>query len=161
MIAGMHLSITSRCVDTATANPVKRETNPNQPFRAFAVLVHSGNSANLFGAYWRVRGFCDYGTLDSFWCRPVTTSNPEWGIHMGAGTGKRALPVWRVLYEAAVLELDRAKLLQTRIPEAEHAIGERIKDLNRFADVSEAEALANALTVLRDLRKMAVTEEAS
>jgi hypothetical protein len=80
---------------------------------------------------------------------------------MGAGTGKRASPVWRVLYEAAVLELDRTRLLGTRIPEAERAITERIKDLNRFADVSEAEALANALTVLSDLRKMAATEDAS
>ena len=81
------------------------------------------------------------------------------GIHMEAGTGNQALLVWRVLYEAAILELDRTRLLTTRIPEAERAIAQRIKHLDRFADTSEAEALANALTVLGDLRKMAEKDD--
>ena len=80
---------------------------------------------------------------------------------MEAGTGERASPVWRVLYDAALLELDRTRLLQARIPEAEREIGERIKHLNRVADASEAEALANALTVLPDLRRMAGKGEES
>lgn len=80
---------------------------------------------------------------------------------MEAGTGKRTSPVWRGLYDAALLELDRTRLLQTRIPEAEREIAERIKQLNRVADTSEAEALANALIVLRDLRRMAGTDNDS
>lgn len=78
---------------------------------------------------------------------------------MEAGTGNRASPIWRVLYEAAILELDRTKLLQTRVPEAERAIMDRIEDLNHSGDSSESRALMNALTVLRDLRRMAGTDD--
>jgi len=73
-----------------------------------------------------------------------------------ANAGDRALQ-WRTLYEAAVLELDRNKLLQ-RIAEAQHAIMGRIseyEDMNRSEDGFESEALINALNALRDLRKIA------
>jgi hypothetical protein len=80
---------------------------------------------------------------------------------MEAGIGNRASPLWRVLYDAAIIEVDRTRLLSIRIPEAEHAIAERVQHLNRLADTSEAEALANALTVLRDLRRMAGKDDES
>jgi hypothetical protein len=73
---------------------------------------------------------------------------------MGAGTGNRASPPWRTLYEAAVLEIDSNKLPE-RIAEAERAIMDRMEDLNHSGDGSESHALMNALNVLRDLRKMA------
>lgn len=73
---------------------------------------------------------------------------------MEANTGKRASPNWRVLYEAAVLELDPEKI-PARIAEAQRAVMDRIEDLNRTSDGAESEALMNALNVLRDLRKMA------
>ncbi len=61
---------------------------------------------------------------------------------------------WQVLYEAAVLELDRAKLLP-RIAEAEHAIRMALEKSNPASDGVEKEALGNALTVLHDLRQIA------
>jgi hypothetical protein len=60
----------------------------------------------------------------------------------------------RTLYETAILELDRDKLLQ-RITQAQHAIMDRIEALNRCDDGSESEALINALNALRFLKKMA------
>ena len=74
-----------------------------------------------------------------------------------ANAGNRASPLWRTLYEAAVLELDRDKLLQ-RISEAQHAVMDRMEDLNRSEDRFESEALINALNALRDLRKMAASD---
>ncbi len=73
---------------------------------------------------------------------------------MEAGTGNRASPPWRTLYEAAVLEIDLTKLAE-RIAEAERAIMDRMEDINRSSNGSESHALMNALNVLRDLRKMA------
>ena len=73
---------------------------------------------------------------------------------MEANTGNRASPHWRVLYEAAVLEIDVKKLPQ-RIAQAQSAIMDRVEDLNHCCDGSESEALMDALNVLRDLRKMA------
>jgi len=59
---------------------------------------------------------------------------------------------WRSLYEAAIMELDGCKFLE-RIKEAEHAIMDRMEDLNR-SNHSESEALLNALNALRDLSQM-------
>ena len=73
---------------------------------------------------------------------------------MEADSGNREVPYWRTLYEAAVLELDANKQLE-RIAEAEHAIMDRIDDLNRSNDRAEREMLDNALTVLGQLRKIA------
>jgi len=69
-------------------------------------------------------------------------------------SGNREVPYWRTLYEAAVLELDANKQLE-RIAEAEHAIKDRMDDMNRSNDGSEREMLENALTVLGQLRKIA------
>lgn len=63
------------------------------------------------------------------------------------------VPYWRTLYEAAVLELDWNKQLEF-IRGAEHAIMDRIEDLNR-SDGSGSEALVDALDALRTLRKIA------
>jgi len=60
---------------------------------------------------------------------------------------------WRSLYEAAIMELDRHKFLE-RITEAEHAIMDRLEDLNRSNDGSESEALTNALNALRDISQL-------
>lgn len=49
------------------------------------------------------------------------------------------------------MELDRHKFLE-RITEAEHAIMDRLEDLNRSNDGSESEALMNALNALNALR---------
>jgi hypothetical protein len=72
---------------------------------------------------------------------------------MEANTGNHALPNWRALYEAAVLELDPPKI-PARIAEAQRAIMNHMEDMNR-PDGPESEALLNALTVLQDLRKIA------
>jgi len=69
-------------------------------------------------------------------------------------SGNREVPYWRTLYEAAVLELDSNKQLE-RIAEAEHAIMDRMDDLNRSNDGTEREMLENALTVLAQIRKIA------
>lgn len=76
---------------------------------------------------------------------------------MGTATSNQASPRWRILYEAAVLEVDRDKI-QLRIAEAERAVMDRIEDLKRSGEESESHALLNALNVLRDLRKMASEE---
>jgi len=51
------------------------------------------------------------------------------------------------------MELDRHKFLE-RITEAEHAIMDRLEDLNRSNDGSESEALTNALNALRDISQL-------
>lgn len=70
-----------------------------------------------------------------------------------------ASPRWRILYEAAVLELDREKL-ELRIAEAERELTSRMQELRQANDGSESEVLINALNVLRDLRKMAAEKPA-
>jgi len=59
---------------------------------------------------------------------------------------------WRILYEAAILELDKSKIVD-RIAEAECAILDRLEELNH-SDGSESEALMNALNAIHDLRKI-------
>jgi hypothetical protein len=61
---------------------------------------------------------------------------------------------WRSLYEAAVTELDPQKFPQ-RLDEAQRAIVDRMNELNSAGRGVESEELMNALTLLRDLRKMA------
>jgi hypothetical protein len=73
---------------------------------------------------------------------------------MESNTGSGASEYWRVLYQAAVLEIDPNKLPQ-RIAEAKGAIMDRIEDFIHSGDGSESQALTNALNVLRDLQKMA------
>ena len=46
---------------------------------------------------------------------------------------KPSVPAWRALYEAAVLELDPAKI-PARIAEAQRAVMNRMDDLNRSSD---------------------------
>ena len=72
---------------------------------------------------------------------------------METDSGNLEVPYWRTLYEAAVLELHWNKQLEF-IREAEHAIMDRIEDLNR-SDGSASEALVTALDALRTLRKIA------
>jgi hypothetical protein len=75
---------------------------------------------------------------------------------METGAGSHVSRRWKVLYQAAVLELDRNRILQ-RIAEAESAINERIAVAVRASTgLEEVEGLTNALTVLHDLRKMAI-----
>jgi len=57
------------------------------------------------------------------------------------------LPYWRLLQEAAILELDHSKMVE-RVAEAEHAIMDRMEDLKR-SNGSESDALVNALHALR------------
>lgn len=73
---------------------------------------------------------------------------------MKANSGDRASPHWRVLYRAAILEIDVNKL-GALIVEAQNAIMDRIEDLNHSCDSSESQTLMDALNVLRDLRRMA------
>jgi len=60
---------------------------------------------------------------------------------------------WRILFEAAILELDKSKIVE-RIAEAERAIMDRMEELNH-SEPSESEALMNALNAIHDLRKIA------
>jgi hypothetical protein len=65
-------------------------------------------------------------------------------------------PRWRDLYEAALLELDRDKLLRS-IELAEHAIREHanaIQGINRDSD--ESQAMEDALHALSLLRRSAL-----
>jgi len=73
---------------------------------------------------------------------------------METDSGYLEVPYWRTFYEAAVLELDANKQLEL-IAEAEHAIMDRMDDLNRSTDGSERQMLENGLTVLGQLRKIA------
>ncbi len=70
------------------------------------------------------------------------------------------VPRWRVLYEAAVLELDRGKLPQ-RIQEAQAAITSCLQDLEDGAAACDKESLMNALLVLRDLSNISSKDSAS
>jgi hypothetical protein len=80
-------------------------------------------------------------------------------ILMEAKTGNGGSSNWRVLYEAAVLEIDPKKVPQ-RLADAQSAIMNRMEDLNKSSDGSESQALMNALDVLRDLRRMAEIDDA-
>lgn len=60
---------------------------------------------------------------------------------------------WRSLYESAVTELDPQKFPK-RLDEAQRAIEDRMNELNSSGRGVEREELMNALTLLRDLRKM-------
>ncbi len=59
---------------------------------------------------------------------------------------------WEALYEAAIMEFDRAKLPQ-RITDAQNAITDRIE--SGKADASENQAMRDAMNALGDLRRMA------
>jgi len=75
-----------------------------------------------------------------------------------ATAGDRASLQWRTLYEAAVLELDRPRLLQ-RIAEAQLAIMDHLEHFEPKSDGdTENGELMNALTVLGVLHKLAATE---
>ena len=64
-------------------------------------------------------------------------------------------PLWKRLYEAALLEFD-PKLLHQRIADAQKAIGERTMALLQETghDHSEKEALASAHVALNDLKRI-------
>jgi hypothetical protein len=66
--------------------------------------------------------------------------------------GDGAASEWKHLYEAAVLELDRTRLLR-RIEEARHAILQCLASMDP-EDRVHAEPLTNALQVLQDLRRI-------
>lgn len=59
---------------------------------------------------------------------------------------------WKHLYEAAVLELDRTRLL-SRIEEARHAVLHCLESTDP-GDRDQTEPLTNALQVLQDLRRI-------
>jgi len=59
---------------------------------------------------------------------------------------------WRVLYQAALLELDPAKLAE-RVEQAYKAIQSRMDFLMRNLEPAEHQALADALANLRVLRR--------
>ena len=64
------------------------------------------------------------------------------------------LPNWRTIYQSAVLESD-SSTGQERIAQAEEAIKCRLEALKSGTnDSSEGRSLANALTVLLNLRKI-------
>ena len=64
------------------------------------------------------------------------------------------LPNWLTIYEAAVMERDKSKALE-RIAQAEMAIRFRLMALKDSSkEGSEGEVLANALTVLHQLREV-------
>lgn len=64
-----------------------------------------------------------------------------------------ASPLWKRLYEDAVLELDPT-IASHRLKEAQTAIMECIEELKQSGDISKAEPLWNALNTLLDLRKI-------
>jgi hypothetical protein len=67
-------------------------------------------------------------------------------------------PRWRELYEAALLELDRDKLLQC-IELAEQAIREHTKPADRIRqEPEEMQAINDALQALNLLRRSALGE---
>jgi hypothetical protein len=61
---------------------------------------------------------------------------------------------WRDLYAAALLELDRHKLLE-RIKEAEQAIASRNASLDLARDAEESQRLSDAMKSLSVLRREA------
>lgn len=73
-------------------------------------------------------------------------------MHNEKDSNARA-PLWKKLYEAAILEIDPTKL-QLRINEAHGAILDRAEQLLTRPPDSEQQALKEALRNLRVLRKM-------
>jgi hypothetical protein len=69
------------------------------------------------------------------------------------GAGRFSEAHWRKLYEAAVLELDTAKL-PDRIEEAKKEIETRLAELTSSAQNSEWEPLIDAHNILDDLLRM-------
>ena len=80
--------------------------------------------------------------------KTITVHSPDPGLVDGH------TPQWKQRYQAAILELDSAKLLQ-RIAEARSAVLDRIED--GFSKPSDGEQLAqrDALETLSTLRKIA------
>lgn len=64
-----------------------------------------------------------------------------------------SLPRWKELYTAAILELDKAKLLP-RILAAKMAVCDRAEELNGRGDVSERAALNSAMKALCELQSL-------
>ena len=62
-------------------------------------------------------------------------------------------PVWRVSYEAAVLEFDPTILLQ-RVEEAKSAITARLRRMRQVGDSSEDKLLLDALVQLNEVLRM-------
>lgn len=66
---------------------------------------------------------------------------------------------WQHLYEAAMLEVDDARL-QGRITEARHAILDRAEEvLTGKASIEERQALSDALRALRVLEDVSIREK--
>ena len=63
------------------------------------------------------------------------------------------LPRWKELYRAAILELDKEKLL-ARILAAKMAVCDRAEELNGGGDLSERAALNNAMKALCELHDL-------
>ena len=62
-------------------------------------------------------------------------------------------PEWRQPYQEALLEYDKTAL-RTKVLRAEDAIGTRLRQLQESSDShAEREAIENALSVLRCLRR--------
>jgi hypothetical protein len=120
------------------------------------IPVPNTRNRNRAGAYWHTLRWFQVGenTPSSLFglFRPALFSSEV--SFMEANTGKGDAPSWHALYEAAVLELDPAKI-PARIAKAQRAVMDRMADLNRSGDGVESQALMNALNVLRDPRKMA------
>ena len=69
------------------------------------------------------------------------------------GMRRSSDPLWRKLYESAILELDLAKL-PDRIEQAKKAILTRVLELRCDEENSELNRLKDALNVLDDLLTM-------
>jgi hypothetical protein len=70
-----------------------------------------------------------------------------------SGTGLPTEPHWQKLYEAAILEVDLAKL-PDRIEKAKNAILTRVLELRCDEENSEMNRLNDALNMLDDLLRM-------
>jgi hypothetical protein len=70
-----------------------------------------------------------------------------------SNTGHAKQQDWKSTYEAAILEADE-RTIALRISEAQHAIMDRIEDLNHSGDPAECQELSDALTMLRDLARI-------
>jgi hypothetical protein len=66
---------------------------------------------------------------------------------------KESIPHWRELYEAAILEVDLAKL-PDRVEKARNSIQTTIVELSSQGKNEDSKRLLDALSVLDDLLKM-------